>query len=554
MANSEQLPSSIVESLKHEKEDRARIENIEKINASLRDKQISLSEEQTNQLIALRNSLESNSLQELEDKMEANETANKTLSLLGDIRDNTEDLNFDFGAGAEGIVQKIIVFGQLLLTTFVSGFIKGVASIFKFPTLEKLFNTLILKPLKFIFSPVIKLFTYMSNVFRAIGDVYKKVGTAQFLKANTFKVLGAQGIIFLQSIFKRVKSIVNLFKSFALLTKSAGTSIRTFMLKPFNGITQSFKNIGAAFKDIAVAFNKISSGRGPLANIINSIKTIGGLLNKFKGLFKALGFLAGKLLFPIIAIIDFTRGILDSLKTSEFTSPLARAVDALLTGVGFAVGGFIGGLLDLIKSGFSLLADKLGFEGLSEFLDSFSIREMIERGFSDMAEFFSSLFTDFVPALISGIKAAAIPGGKSFKEAFDERLAYGPGGKPQNTVILREGEVTPEEFERYAAQTEGMSPSEQISFIKAQRNTEQSTVSRRRGRRASFRKISNTTGAEMDAIQTDTADVKASPAVIPSGVVANMQSIDNSTSSVVKTTNMNNHIDRTSIAAAAPAY
>ena len=70
----------------------------------------------------------------------------------------------------------------------------------------------------------------------------------------------------------------------------------------------------------------------------------------------------------------------------------------------------------------------------------------------------------------------------------------------------------------------------------------------------SLEKISNISGAEMEATQNDTADAKATPVVAPTGVVANMQNIDNSSSSVVKTTNMNNHIDRTSMAAFAPAY
>ena len=84
-------------------------------------------------------------------------------------------------------------------------------------------------------------------------------------------------------------------------------------------------------------------------------------LDKFKVLFRAVGVGIGKLIFPVLAAIDFIRGIVDSLKTSTFTSPIAKAIDALLTGVGFAVGGFIGGLVDLIKDGISWLTEKLRF-------------------------------------------------------------------------------------------------------------------------------------------------------------------------------------------------
>jgi len=329
----------------------------------------------------LRNSLESNSLQTLEDKREANTVASNTLGLLSDIKDNTEDLKFDFGSGKEGIAQKILVFGQLMLTQFAVGFIKGAASIFKFPTLKKLFSKLVLKPLKFVFTPVTKLFTYISSVFRAIGDVWKKAGTGRFLKGNTFKILGARGIMFLDTIFKRMKSIIKGIKEFGGKMKSIGGMIKGFLVRGVTRLLKPFKDIGKAFGAVVSSLKGLSGGKGPLSKIMGFIKTVGGLLDKFKVLFRAVGVGIGKLIFPVLAAIDFIRGIVDSLKTSTFTSPIAKAIDALLTGVGFAVGGFIGGLVDLIKDGISWLTEKLRFEGLSEWLDSFSLREMIERGF-----------------------------------------------------------------------------------------------------------------------------------------------------------------------------
>jgi len=573
MADSNQLPSMLIESLKEEKEDRARIENIEKINVSLKDKQIKLSEEQTDQLIALRNSLESDNLQTLEDKKEANSVASDTLGLLSDIKDNTEDLKFDFGSGKEGIVQKVIVFGQLLLTSFTAGFIKGVTSIFQFPTLKKIFNKLVIRPLKAtIFKPVIKLFNYISSVFRALGDIYKKAGKGQFLKASTFKIFGNRSIKFLTALFKGIKQGVIVVKSFGNVILKGFMFIKGGILK----IMKPFKDIGTAFKGILNQIKSLSGGKGPLSGIMNSIRTIGGLLGKFKGLFSLLGFAIGKLLFPVLAVIDFIRGIVDSLNTTEFTSPVAKTIDALLTGVGFAVGGFIGGLLDLLKAGFSFITEKLGFEGLSEWLDSFSIREMIERGFSDMTEFFSDLFTDFLPALFEGVKAAAIPGGKTFEQAFNERLTMGAekyeerkeleksGVFDASKRFRRKGELQ-DELEKHKKLLEAGDTRSALGFnrekIVAELESELATVDlaiqknqERLNRLNNIVQEPNTTGAEMEATQDDTADAKATPAVVPTGVVSNMQNIDNSSSSVVKTTNMNNHIDRTSMAAFAPGY
>lgn len=552
MANSEQLPSAIITSLKEEKEDRARIENIEKINISLRDKQIDLSQEQTNQLIALRNSLESSDLQSIEDKREANEVAIETLQLLSDIRDNTEDLNFDFDSGGKGIIEKILVFGGLLVTSFTAGLIQGVASWFKFPTLKKLFNKLVIRPLKAtIFKPVILLFDRIKNIFLALGDIYKKAGSGKFLKGNTLKVFGPEAIASLTTLFSRIKRGILAIKTLGTKIKSGLGAIKSFFTSVITSLFKPFTDVGRAFKDILTQFGVISKGTGPLASIMGYIKNLGGLLNKFKGLFKLLGFAIGKLIFPIIMIIDFIRGIFDSLETSTFTSPIAKAIDALLTGVGFAVGGFMGGLLDLIKDAVSWIAEKLGFEGLSEWLDSFSFREMIERGFSDMAEFFDTLFDpQFLGALMAGVKAAINPAdGKSFNDAFNEYVVYGKAGKPESTVIRREGEVTPEEISRYADQTEGMNAAETIAFIKAQREAEStSDFSRRsKNKKGYIIPFSNVSGAVMEATQSDTLDMKAESSKASAPIVSTVDASNNTNNVIHRTVNQNNHVDRTSM-------
>ena len=568
MANSEKLPSAIIASLKEEKEDRARIENIEKINISLRDKQIDLSQEQTNQLMALRNSLESNDLQSLEDKREANKIAIETLSLLSDIRDNTEDLNYDFSSGGKGIIEKILVFGKLLITSFAAGLIQGVASIFKFPTLKKLFNKLVIRPLKAtIFKPVILLFDRIKNIFLALGDIYKKVGSGKSLKGNTLKVFGPNTIKFLTSLFKGIRGGISAIRTLGTKLKSGLGTIKSFFTSVITSLFKPFTDVGRAFKDILTQFGVISKGKGPLASIINSIKNLGGLLNKFKGVFRVLGIAIGKLIFPIIAIIDFVRGIFDSLKTSTFTSPIAKAIDALLTGVGFAVGGFMGGLLDLIKDAVSWIADKLGFEGFSEFLDSFSIREMVERGFSDMAEFFSSLFNDFIPALIAGVKAAAVPGGKTFEEAFNERLSgvESGGGAPGAKADKRFFELKDQQHEvdsKIREQEEAIAAGDLrtglanmlkredvLAELRAEKALIDQDLATRSEliRRAGIEKRANITGAIMEATQSDTLDMKAESSKASAPIVSTVDASNNTNNVIHRTVNQNNHVDRTSM-------
>lgn len=552
--NQLELPKELVESLKQEKEDNKRRENIEKLNAALVDKQNNLSIEQTNQLISLKQSLESDTLQSLEDKAEANSIADETLGLLTDIKGNTEDLKFEFSDGSKGIVEKILVFGKLLVTSFATGLIRGMLDIFDFPTLKSLFSRFVITPLKAtLFKPFIRLFDTVRDIFRAIGDVYKKVGTGKFLKGNTYRVLGAKGILFFETIFKRIKQVVDFLKiiggkikTFFLTLKGLGSSLLTRLITPFIDIKNAFMDIVKKLKALG------GDEKGPLSKIIGFVKNLSGLATKLNGLFKLLGFALGKLIFPIMMAVDAVVAMIKSFKTSEFTNPIAKGIDMILSGIGGAVGGFIGGLVDLVKDLTSWITDKLGFEGLSEFLDSFSIREMIERGFADMAEFFNTLFTDFVPALIAGVKAAANPlDGKSFGEAFQERLAYGPEGKPESTIMRREGEITPEEIAKYANQIEGMSAPETISFIKQKRiedaklQPKSSSIPRFSPYPMGFMSVPLiSTGAQMEATQNDTIATKEAKVNI--APVINTTDASTTTSNIVSTsTNQNSHIDRT---------
>ena len=563
MADSNQLPSMLIESLKEEKEEKKRLENIQKISVSLLDKQNNLSQEQSMQLEALKISLESDSLQTLEDKKEANSVASDTLDLLSDIKDNTEDLKFDFGSGKEGIAQKVIVFGKLLLTSFAAGFMQGLASMFKAPIFVKLFKFAIVKPLKFLFSPVTKLLEYLSRVFSAIGDVYKKAQSKHILKGDTWKVLGKRAVRFLRALFVRVRQVVDLLKFMGSKVKSLSLSIKSVGVTAVSKLLSPFKDVGKAFSDIGAALSKLSSGKGPISSMMRSVKDIGGLLGKFRPLFRALGRLLGKALMPILAGMATVKSIFETFDKTKFTNPIMIGIDVILSAIGAFIGVWVGSTVDLIKDVISWISNKLGFKGFSEFLDSFSIREMIERGFSDIAEFFEALFDPkFLGALMAGVKAAINPAdGKSFSEAFDEYAVYGEEGKPETKVIRREGEITPEEIAKYSEETAGMSAPEVISFIKQRRPIDAEIEANARRKSAAtlggfsyMMPMGVSTGAQMEAIQNDTANSKATPVVAPTGIVASMQNIDNSSSSVVKTTNMNNHVDRTSMAAFAPAY
>ena len=79
------IPNELIEALKSKKEENENSERLIKINSAIANKQRDLTEIQITQLVALRDTLSSDTLTTLEEKREANSVAEETLGLLKDI-------------------------------------------------------------------------------------------------------------------------------------------------------------------------------------------------------------------------------------------------------------------------------------------------------------------------------------------------------------------------------------------------------------------------------------------------------------------------------------
>lgn len=424
MANTNILPKELIESLENQREELnaeySRRANVDKIRDVLSNKQLKLSTDQIAGISSLKDTLESDNLQKLEDKAEANNIAQKTLGLLDDIKDNTENLKFDFGRGKEGIVARILTLTHGLLYSTSLGIIQGMKSIFKFETFPKIFKGIKMRVLKFI-KPVTNLLSYISRVFSALNDVYKKAGTGRFLKGDTWKIFRSAKVIKgFNRFFKAVKNIIE-------FVSKIGESLKGRLLKLKgigSGVGGSLKDVRGAFMQVWNTLKPLSTAKGPISGIVRVLKTVKNAISHLRGAFRLIGTVIGKLVFPLMMVYDFISTFIDEFKTTEYENLFMKILDSALAGIGGIAGGFIGGLTDLIKDGLSLVADKLGFEGLSEWLDSFSIEDMVKEGFSNIVDMFDMLFTRTIPAIISATTAALIPGGKSFNEAFEEAM-YG---------------------------------------------------------------------------------------------------------------------------------
>ena len=321
-------------------------------------------------------------------------------------------------------------------------------------------------------------------------------------------------------------------------------------------------------KNFKEKFGAVSKGfKSTTAVLFKPIKSLMRMLNQFKPMFKKLGFIFGRFLIPLSMLWDFVTGFVKEFKTSEFDNMFMKILDSVLAGIGGIAGGFIGGIVDMVKGAFSWVAKKLGFDGLSEWLDSFSIEDMIKEGMANLLDMLDMLFTDLVPALIAGVAAAVTPGGKSFSEAFSDSMTGGDSDEKTSYGSISEDEqetfkelnsqiqtLRVDRFDNNKALQEGDTKGGLLGFQydRADRLQEQDDkmklLQAERNKLAmkmqTVNKPAVTTGAQMEAMQDDTLGAKAQSAAakITSVVTDSSSKVNNS---ITKVSNIGQHFDRT---------
>ena len=319
-------------------------------------------------------------------------------------------------------------------------------------------------------------------------------------------------------------------------------------------------------KNFKEKFGAVSKGfKSTTGVLFKPIKSLMGMLNQFKPMFKKLGFIFGRFLIPLSMLWDFVTGFVKEFKTSEFDNMFMKILDSVLAGIGSIAGGFIGGIVDMVKGAFSWIAKKLGFDGLSEWLDSFSIEDMIKEGMANLLDMLDMLFTDLIPALIAGVAAAVTPGGKSFSEAFSDRMTEGDSNAGYGSISEDEQETFKElnsqiqtlrvdRFDNNKALQEGDTKGGLLGFQydRADKLQEQDDkmklLQAERNKLAmkmqTVNKPAVTTGAQMEAMQDDTLGAKAQSAAakITSVVTDSSSKVNNN---ITKVSNIGQHFDRT---------
>jgi hypothetical protein len=225
--------------------------------------------------------------------------------------------------------------------------------------------------------------TKIGNVFKAIGDVWKKKGTGQALLGETIKTLGKLRAP-IQAIGDFFGRILKFLKPVTDTVKDVGSKIGK-ITKPIMGLFNSLSGLVGIGKTIG-PFVKMAEKFAPLAK---------GILSK--------------VLLPLFAIFDFISGFIEGFRSKgedDTRGTMEKIFDGLLGGIKEMIKGIFIVPLDLLKDGVSWLAEKMGFEEFSKVLDSFSFTDLFDKMVTKIGEiingianWFGTLFTDPIQAI-----------------------------------------------------------------------------------------------------------------------------------------------------------
>ena len=224
------------------------------------------------------------------------------------------------------------------------------------------------------------------NLLKGLKDLGKKGG----MGLGGLAALIAAPIITLAAFFGQLKAefrvLDNLtkgklfapFKRFGNWVKGLGGQFKAFAFEKFGKvlepISESVSKGINRLKEIGIAIRSVFGQGGKFASIGKAISEGFKPIAKFAG---SAGRLLGKLFLPvtvIMGVIDAVKGFMEGFSEEGILGGITGAFEGVITGL-------VAVPLDLLKDLVSWIAGKLGFEGLSEKLDSFSFAEMFAKFF-----------------------------------------------------------------------------------------------------------------------------------------------------------------------------
>lgn len=258
----------------------------------------------------------------------------------------------------------------------------------------------------------IRLKDLVTPIFATMGASIKKAIMPYFLQLT--KNLKSIRAAFLLRITPFVNQVDRLGRMFKAIGWIMGKRLPRTQ-KVITWITRFFTGMGKLLGTKAFEILK-GGGKGIFTRFSGFLSRFGMLGERAKGM----GRWMGRLLRPLTAVIYGLKALWVGFKAAEGSTLKGKwwkIVDGIVTGIGSFVGDFMGGLLDLIKDGLSWVLDKIGLEGMSDWLDSFSFEAMVKEGLSELVDMIDML-TNIPKAIGAALSAAVSMRGPSAEDAF----------------------------------------------------------------------------------------------------------------------------------------
>lgn len=253
--------------------------------------------------------------------------------------------------------------------------------------------------------------------------------------------LTAQAIGFAAGVAETLKGVVKKFNislgtKFGNIVKQlkagfAGEKVWRNSLGQFQRLG-FFGKVGQAIGGVVETFKSFV---GRFEGITKLAAKFGQVFTKVFSFFRVLG----KVFLPLTAIIEVGLGLFNEFNALDENAKWLDYIKAGIKGIIKGIGNIVMFPLDLLKNGVSWIMEKLGAQGVSEWLDSFSFSDI----FGKITDFLVDLGTKIakLPVAIGSAGVAAVgamlPGDESPTEAFGRVFKeVWNGGESQSSMNI----------------------------------------------------------------------------------------------------------------------
>ena len=276
----------------------------------------------------------------------------------------------------------------------------------------------------------------VARMFAGVTNAFKGGWTAASTKLATWSA-GIKGIFGEGGqIMKMVNGVKGVFTfPFAPFMATQSAAVQGIFAagtpdKPGGPVSRMVSAVVKPFKAAAAMATKamapikaIFGEGGRISKLLASFKSAFKIFQAGSGLAKTLGTVGrvlGRIFWPftvILAIWDGIKGAIEGYEKGGF-------VGAILGGIGGVLSSIVGMPLDLLKDVVSWVAEKMGFKGVSKFLDSFSISTIIKSIITNPLNILKMAANAVIGAIASVIRSVGekLPGwlgGKAIVRAAD---------------------------------------------------------------------------------------------------------------------------------------